>query len=207
MGRTMTARERSQWLEQLAIQEAALDLTLERGYSGFTMDELAQQVGMPRRTLFQRVGHKFSAVLGVDEDDALPAEAPADVSLSPLDAFVAAALQLVELVQVDETVVAIHAKMLRAIAQEPSLAAEAERRTARHLDRVADMLRRQHGWDEDDPRARVLSRVMGALVDEAIARVVTAREQGRSLDFGVELQSLVTALHDVVRVSEGGVTR
>ena len=56
MERSTTAQERSRWLEQLAIQEAALDLTLEKGYRGFTMDELAQRTGMPRRTLFQRVG-------------------------------------------------------------------------------------------------------------------------------------------------------
>ena len=82
----MTAQERSRWLEQLAIQEAALDLTLEKGYRGFTMDELAQRTGMPCRTLFQRVGDKMSAVMGV-KDDPRPVESVTpDPALPPFDA-------------------------------------------------------------------------------------------------------------------------
>ena len=46
------------------IQEAAATLVIERGYDGLTMDELAERVGVSRRTLFNHVPDKASAVLG-----------------------------------------------------------------------------------------------------------------------------------------------
>ena len=198
MERSMTAQERSRWLEQLAIQEAALDLTLEKGYRGFTMDELAQRTGMPRRTLFQRVGDKMSAVMGV-EDDPRPVESVTpDPALPPFDAYVATALRLIDEVQIDESVLAIHAKYRQAIAQEPRLAAESARRTERNLEAAADALRAQHGWAPDDPRPVVLSRVMSALLEEAIARVLAAQEQGDPLDVGQELRRLTETLKSLI---------
>lgn len=46
------------------IVAAAQALTLERGYSGWTLDELADRVGVSRRTLFNHVESKQRAVLG-----------------------------------------------------------------------------------------------------------------------------------------------
>ena len=55
------------------IQEAAATLVIERGYDGFTMDELAERVGVSRRTLFNHVPDKASAVLGpFDENNPRP---------------------------------------------------------------------------------------------------------------------------------------
>lgn len=47
-----------------AIVAAAQELTLERGYQGWTLDELAETVGVSRRTLFNYVDSKERAVLG-----------------------------------------------------------------------------------------------------------------------------------------------
>ena len=46
------------------IRVAALNLVIERGYDGFTMEELAREVGVSRRTLFNHIKDKESAVLG-----------------------------------------------------------------------------------------------------------------------------------------------
>lgn len=46
------------------IVACAQDLCLERGFSGFTLDELAEAAGVSRRTLFNYVGDKEHAVLG-----------------------------------------------------------------------------------------------------------------------------------------------
>ena len=55
------------------IQEAAATLVIERGYDGLTMDELAERVGVSRRTLFNHVPDKASAVLGpFDENNPRP---------------------------------------------------------------------------------------------------------------------------------------
>lgn len=44
---------------------AAQQLAIDRGYSGFTFDDLAGAVGVSRRTLFNHVSSKEEAVLGV----------------------------------------------------------------------------------------------------------------------------------------------
>lgn len=48
-----------------AIIAAAQRLAVEHGYSGFTVEELAEAVGVSRRTLFNHVASKEEAVLGM----------------------------------------------------------------------------------------------------------------------------------------------
>ncbi len=50
------------------ITAAAQELVLDRGLDGFTMDELAAQVGVSRRTLFNYFPSKDDAVLGGHPD-------------------------------------------------------------------------------------------------------------------------------------------
>ena len=54
------------------IHDVAQELTLEHGYHGWTLADLAERVGVSRRTLFNHVESKEQAVLGprpvVDED-------------------------------------------------------------------------------------------------------------------------------------------
>lgn len=49
---------------RLEIIRAAQELAAERGYTGFTVDEIAERVGVSRRTLFNHIDSKESAVLG-----------------------------------------------------------------------------------------------------------------------------------------------
>ena len=53
------------------IRVAALNLVIEAGYGGFTMEELAQKVGVSRRTLFNYIKDKESAVLGPEFSEEL----------------------------------------------------------------------------------------------------------------------------------------
>ena len=46
------------------IRVAALNLVIENGYDGFTMEGLAHKVGVSRRTLLNYIKDKESAVLG-----------------------------------------------------------------------------------------------------------------------------------------------
>lgn len=48
-----------------AIIAAAQRLAVKRGYSGFTVEDLAEAVGVSRRTLFNHVSSKEEAVLGM----------------------------------------------------------------------------------------------------------------------------------------------
>lgn len=54
-----------------AITQRARDLCSAKGLDGFTMDELAEQVGVSRRTLFNYVPGKFDAVLGPKPEPSL----------------------------------------------------------------------------------------------------------------------------------------
>lgn len=56
---TRTARE---------ISRCARRLAAERGLDGFTMDQLAEEVGVSRRTLFNHVPGKIDAILGAMEE-------------------------------------------------------------------------------------------------------------------------------------------
>jgi AcrR family transcriptional regulator len=55
---TTTLRERQLRLREDAILEAALELFVERGYAGATMDELAARLGTSKRTLYQHFASK-----------------------------------------------------------------------------------------------------------------------------------------------------
>lgn len=50
------------------ISAAAQALTLERGFDGFTMEDLAEAVGVSRRTLFNYFDSKLDAVLGPEPE-------------------------------------------------------------------------------------------------------------------------------------------
>lgn len=47
-----------------AIRQSAVRLAVDRGYDGFTMDDLAEAAGVSRRTVFNYVTSKEEAVLG-----------------------------------------------------------------------------------------------------------------------------------------------
>jgi len=54
------------------ITQSAQRLAIEHGLDGFTMDELAEDAGVSRRTLFNYVPSKVDAVLGAPGDDPDP---------------------------------------------------------------------------------------------------------------------------------------
>ena len=49
-----------------AIEDAALDLALERGYEQVTVDMICEQVGVTQRTFFNHFPTKDDALLGRD---------------------------------------------------------------------------------------------------------------------------------------------
>ncbi|MGY0538612.1 TetR/AcrR family transcriptional regulator [Nocardioides sp. YJ-D4] len=51
-----------------AIHRAALEMTDEFGFDGWTMEHLADRVGVSRRTLFNHVPSKMDAVLGPEQE-------------------------------------------------------------------------------------------------------------------------------------------
>lgn len=67
MSESATPSERRRRRTLCAITAHARELTREHGLDGFTMDGLAERVGVSRRTLFNYVPSKIDAVLGPEE--------------------------------------------------------------------------------------------------------------------------------------------
>lgn len=65
MAQSATVRRQST-LRRITV--AAQELAIDRGYDGFTLDDLAAAVGVSRRTLFNHVSGKEEAVVGVRPD-------------------------------------------------------------------------------------------------------------------------------------------
>ncbi len=112
-----------------AIERAATDLVLDRGYDAVTVDMICELAGVSQRTFFNHFGTKDAALLGLTHPSIDPAAA---------DAFVASDAPLLagaaRLVQVDPGD-AVHdpaylARRIRAIASSPTL-------MAHQMDRVA----------------------------------------------------------------------
>lgn len=96
-------REALKWYNRRAIVVAAAALARERGLSGFTVNDLAKEAGVSRRTIFNHFSGTEDAVLGSftdsvsglygDFNDLIGARRFPDLSAA-LDAFADAAAQL-----------------------------------------------------------------------------------------------------------------
>jgi len=61
-------RERKKHETRAAIARAALDLAVERGPSGVTVDDIAAAAGVSPRTVFNHFGTKDEAILGISPE-------------------------------------------------------------------------------------------------------------------------------------------
>ena len=158
-------------------------LTVERGYDGFTMDDLAERVGVSRRTLFNVVPDKESAVLGLEPDFTGSEEGARFRAGGPSGELVPDLLALVEAAMARlsgsdaaaaSQTVADHLLYTEALAADPKVLAMANARTAAHTQEVTALIAGREGWPADDLRARTLSAAAGALIrvsfDEAARR-------------------------------------
>ena len=64
-----TLRDERKATTSRRLKEAARSLTIERGLSGFTIEELCSEVGVSRRTFFNYFSSKENAVIGVPLDN------------------------------------------------------------------------------------------------------------------------------------------
>ena len=155
------------------ITECAQRLADQRGFEGFTLEDLAEAAAVSRRTLFNYFPGKLDAVLG--PVPVLPEE--------PLDTFRAGGPHhdLVEDLAVlahtmltDEAVgreeVALHRRLLRA---NPRLLAAAHERFEVLSERLVSEILLREGPAFDAHRARVAVRVLVALFDASLDAFLT----------------------------------
>lgn len=148
------------------IQRRARELTLEHDYAGWTLDMLADAVGVSRRTLFNHVGSKEAAVLG--ERPELPdGELDTFRTGGPTGDLLSDVLHLVRLAFEAKSLSSSEVAQVRAIVeQEPSLIASIHSDTTALCERLIQDAAARPGETED--RARLAVTVAGAVALAAV---------------------------------------
>ncbi len=164
---------------QALIQRKACALVIQHGYDGFTMSDLAQAVGVSRRTLFNAVPDKASAVLGPQEDPAELTDRPEvrqflaggpsgdllDDSITLLrGAFPASA---------DAGAVRGQRQVAdSAMRADPKVRALAMERAARTTSLITQLTCQRMGWPDGDLRARAVTASLTSLAELAMSELV-----------------------------------
>ncbi len=169
----ISLREQKRWETSHRITVCAQALTAERGLDGFTMDDLAEAAEVSRRTLFNYFPSKIDAVLGS------PPEMP-DVVVDTFRAggpHGALVEDLVELVRVSMSVKQPEREQAerarRVLAGEPRLLAAAHQRFEAITIEFTELVLEREGADFGAARARLLLRLLLALLDVTLDRFTT----------------------------------
>lgn len=195
-------RERKRSATKLAIITAARILTAERGFSGYTVEELCEDVGISRRTFFNYFPAKEDAVLGSPADE-IPAELAEDFisrgagsepgTLSPtlLFDFVDFATAMMDrMVMSRDQMVQLKA----AVAAEPRLLQKALHGSQEAEDTFAGLLSAREGIPPEDPRIQAALALFTAL-GQRVGPVFF--EPGNTRPYRQILTEAVNAMHEV----------
>lgn len=166
-----TLRERKKQRTRDALLRTAVEMFVERGYDGTTVDDIAAAVDVSPRTFFRYFAGKEEAALALQELAVaryLQAvrERPADEA--PMTALRRAVLESWDtLHEVIESVLPVEAylRMYRVIESTPVLLAAHLRRNAETEEAIARVLAAREGVDvEADPRPRLAVAVFGGVM-------------------------------------------
>lgn len=163
------------------ITTCAQRLTDQHGLDGFTMDDLATEAGVSRRTLFNYFPGKIDAVLGpapdVDPDvvEVFRGRGPTGDLVEDIGVFIAHVLT-VKGFDRDEAAVA-----RRVIRSNPRLFAAAHDRFESVADDFTELLLDREGTEFGERRARILLSLIGCLHDLALDEVLADPTGRRSL--------------------------
>ena len=159
-----STREQRKRETSRALTDAARRLTAERGFAGFTVEELCAEVGVSRRTFFNYFESKENAVFGFaaidSRQEALEAVFVAE-SGELLDDFLRLTIARFELFNPLDDAPA----MFAVIEQEPRLLKAAFEQLAKNERRDMALIVQRTGDGEDaELRAEVMVHTVGALV-------------------------------------------
>lgn len=173
---TIGLRERRRQATRLRLTTAARALTAEHGLSGFTVEQLCEQVGVSRRTFFNYFPTKEDAVVG-HGDDSLDDDvvawfvagggAPGEPSAGLLDDLVALTAAEIERIAVtaDEL-----AAFIAATTTEPDVLRRFMNSGAALDRRLVALVEEREGLRAGDPRAEAAVLTVSALMRRACER-------------------------------------
>ncbi|WP_336711028.1 TetR/AcrR family transcriptional regulator [Arthrobacter sp. USHLN218] len=172
-------RERKRAATRLAITDAARALTAAHGISGFTVEQLCEEIGISRRTFFNYFPGKEDAILG-DPTDSIPealakafveggrkfAPVPQSGALTPtlLDDFTELAAAMTERLAMSRKELM---RLQQAISSEPKLMAKATHGTRQAQDAFAQLLAARERLLPEDRRIRLAVSLLSAVAERA----------------------------------------
>lgn len=195
-------RERKRTATKLAIITAARILTAERGFSGYTVEELCEEVGISRRTFFNYFPAKEDAVLGSPAEE-LPADLaeefiargagsdPGRISSTLLSDFVDFAAEMMDrmVMSRDQMV-----QLKLAVAAEPRLLERVLHGSQEAENTFAAILSAREGLPPADPRIQAALALFTALGQRAGPAFF---EPGNTRPYRSILTEAVNAMHEV----------
>jgi len=154
------------------ITSQARKLARERGFDGFTMDELAERVGVSRRTLFNYVPGKVDAVLGLAEHPD-PCEHPTFIGGGPTGHLLTDLMHLVvEILEVDSTSVDEIAALRDLLRTDPRLVAALHERFEQTNADFLALVELREGTPFEPQKARLLQMLVVGMLDLALDGVL-----------------------------------
>ena len=160
------ARSRRKMETRTALIRRARQLTAEYGLSGYTIDELSEQVGVSRRTFFNYFPSKEAAVLGTAPVDLIE-EGLAVFAYSPpagerlVEVLVEFSVQLFEASGMTREEVG---EFVAAMDREPRLLADLVRGSEQEEERLAAAIAVREKMQPGDPAARMAAMLITTLV-------------------------------------------
>ncbi|KQO61238.1 TetR/AcrR family transcriptional regulator [Curtobacterium sp. Leaf261] len=178
--------------------------TAEQGLSGFTIEQLCDEVGVSRRTFFNHFSSKEDAVVGIEigADDALLDEFRSG-GLVPRGASLVETVCRAVLVHVERHGLTREAglRFKAALDREPSLLPRAMSNGEEQSRLLVDALRQREGLSPDDPRPAVAVAMTTAIMQTAASRYFV--HPGPDTDLPGDLDTLVL---DTLRAAVDAVT-
>jgi mycofactocin system transcriptional regulator len=160
---TRTLAGRPEVTSHAAIEQAAFRLFAERGFEGTTLDDIADAVGVGRRTLFRYYASKNDIPWGqfdrtLDGFRKILDEMPEDIPL-----HVAVHRAVVAFNEFPEDASPPHEQRMRLILETPALQAHSVLRYAQWREVIAEYVARRSGLDQEDMYPSVVAQVALAL--------------------------------------------
>lgn len=195
MAQSATADRRAATASQLT--SIARRWTADRGLSGFTIEQLCDEVGISRRSFFNYFPSKDEAVLGVDESEEIERLAASFLALGSrgwlavLDDLVTLAGDMSEQLGIS---VEQHTEFIEALGREPRLLARALGMNREREQQLAELVAEREGVATTDPHVRGTITLFATLMRTSVESLLDSD----ATDLRAALTSSLAVVRDVL---------